>query len=131
MPRPKPQSTGRAMVLGKLAERAGMSIEDWTAHLQMQELQRMKTESPDEYLALTEEIMSELLSENSPTAGASRHREAPVGEYKDCPACQQNLFQNQFTKGQTICKKCALDQERKNVNAQLEGNGQNRKRAHV
>lgn len=42
----KKDTTGRMRILGKLAARAGMTIEDWTEKLQVDALRRFKLAEP-------------------------------------------------------------------------------------
>ena len=101
MPRAKSIPAGRDLVLGKLAARAGMTMEEWTKHLQTSALANLQQDDPAEYAALTAEIMAELLGDIPPPPPI---RTPPPR--KVCPACDEERHANQYTKGSDICKAC-------------------------
>ena len=101
MPRAKSIPAGRDLVLGKLAARAGMTIEEWTQQLQVRELANLQQDDPAEYAALAAEIMAELLGDipEPPPIRTPPPR-------KVCPACHDERHANQYTKGSDVCKAC-------------------------
>ena len=106
MPRSKTAPPGRNLVLAKLAGRAGMTIEEWTNHLQGRELDRLKQDEPAEYADLTADIMAELLG--MPTEAPSSRTPPPR---KVCPACHEERHATQYTKGSDVCKACVAAAE--------------------
>ena len=106
MPRAKSNPPGRDLVLGKLASRSGMTMEEWTNHLQTSALAKLQQDDPAEYAALTAEIMAELLGM---TPEAPSLRTPPPR--KVCPVCNEDRHSNQYTKGSHVCKACVTDGE--------------------
>ena len=115
MPRAKSNPPGRDLVLGKLASRSGMTMEEWTNHLQTSALAKLQQDDPAEYDALTAEIMAELLGM---TPEAPSLRTPPPR--KVCPACKEDRHANQYTKGSHVCKACVTDGEDETQNAEEE-----------
>ena len=106
MPRAKSIPAGRDLVLGKLAARAGMTIEEWTQQLQVRELANLQQDDPAEYAALAAEIMDELLGdipEPAPVRIPPRR--------KVCTECSEERHPNQYSRGSDVCKACVTDGE--------------------
>ena len=116
MPKQK-SAAGRELIVSKLAARAQMTIDEWTGHLHLQELGRLKREEPGAY----DEIWSKrswLICLRTWEAAAGKITTPPS---KTCTVCNEEKVAPSFSRGQNVCKKCKIEEERQRVDVLLDG----------
>ena len=119
MPKAKEPPPGRDLVLRKLAAKQNMTVPEWTAHLQNQEIERMKKEDPTNYRLFLKDVLDELLDipqdhrSANLTTNVSRNLRITVSPtpfgYIYCPSCDETKFIDQFTRGFDACNSCRLE----------------------
>lgn len=115
----KMAASRRRSLIRSLAERKGMTLEEWTRHLQDQELLRMKVDEPEEYQEALEllffgaplEAAEEAQEEEAPPAVEKKAAGAPRPR-KACSACGEEKGHTAYAAGKNICRRCESAQAR-------------------
>ncbi len=96
-----------------LAERAGMTLDDWLQSLPSAELARLEADDPDTFQDLMLSFAKRMLD---PTWTSPLTSTAKPENYRTCPSCNENKYAGAYPSGATICLRCT----RKTAEAETE-----------